>query len=247
MYLKELKPFIKPILQGLSPNAGRDLEQTPDRLLVVGDIHGCHREFEQLLNLLSPGPRDLLILLGDLVNHGPDSHRVIRLAEEARAMALLGNHERRLLRIRRGVPGVRMKRGDRATLPQFTPADWDFLQRMRHFYHFAKGDLVFVHGGFLPDRPWRLQPASITTRIQVVDHAGRPLRRAQSPHSPHWSALWHGPPFVVYGHTPRSKPHRRPWSLGLDTGCVHGGCLSACIWPDEKIVQVPARAPYSKL
>ena len=247
MNLEQLENPLKPNLRRFLRKVDSRPPKPAGRLIAVGDIHGCHLEFEELLNLLNPGSGDRLILLGDLVNNGPDSHRVIRMAEEAGATALLGNHELRLLRIRMGHPGVQAKKGDRATLRQLTADDWAFLHRMRHFCHFPQEEMVFVHGGFLPGHPWRLQPASITTRIQVVDGAGRPRKRSESPGSPHWSSLWQGPPFVVYGHTPRPEAHRRPWTLGLDTGCVNGGRLTACVWPEGKIVQVAARAAYSKL
>ena len=50
------------------------------RLIAIGDIHGCPREFEELLDKLELTKHDRVILLGDLVNRGPDSARVIALA-----------------------------------------------------------------------------------------------------------------------------------------------------------------------
>ena len=52
------------------------------RLIAVGDIHGCHQEFADLLAQLALTSADRLILLGDLINRGPDSNRVIDLARE---------------------------------------------------------------------------------------------------------------------------------------------------------------------
>jgi hypothetical protein len=103
---------------------------------------------------------------------------------------------------------------------------------------------VFVHGGFLPGRPWRGQPARIVTRIQVIGPDGEPHKRAEYPNAPHWSELWNGPPFVVYGHTPRDEPARTKSSLGIDTGCVAGGKLTACIFPGRELLQVAAREKY---
>ena len=39
------------------------------RLIAIGDIHGCHAEFAELLERVAPGRSDQLILLGDLINH----------------------------------------------------------------------------------------------------------------------------------------------------------------------------------
>jgi hypothetical protein len=106
--------------------------------------------------------------------------------------------------------------------------------------------VVLVHAGFLPNRPWAKQPARIVTRIQVVDPAGEPRKRSEAPDAPHWSELWVGPPFVVYGHTPRPEVARTKWTLGIDTACVLGGCLTAYILPEKRIVQVEARETYYK-
>ncbi len=215
-----------------------------DRYIAIGDIHGCHAEFAELLHRLSPGPRDQLILLGDLVNNGPDSRKTIALARESHAICLLGNHERRLLRHRLHGDSRELKSADRATIAQLRPADWDFLARMRLFHHLPHLQTVFVHGGFLPHIPWQTQDASIVTRIQVVDAENRPRKRAQSRGSPHWSDLWRGPPFVVYGHTPRPQYRRLEWSIGIDTACVYGGKLTAFILPAGEIVQVSAHRSY---
>ena len=63
---------------------------------------------------------------------------------------------------------------------------------------------------------------------------------------PHWSTLWNGPPFVIYGHTPREEVARTKWTLGIDTACVLGGSLTAYVLPEKKIVQVKARETYYK-
>lgn len=215
------------------------------RLIIIGDIHGCAAEFEKLLDLVSPDPQDRLVLLGDLVNRGPSSHRVVALARKAGAIALLGNHEQRLLTWRQVGEAQKLKEYERRTIEDLTERDWEYLERMPLHHEEPDLGLVAVHGGFLPGAPWRTQPLAVVTTIQVVDAEGKPRRRAESPSSPHWSELWTGPPFVVYGHTPRREVQRQPDCLGLDTGCVHGGHLSALILPQNKIVQIKARQAYA--
>lgn len=213
----------------------------PGRLIAIGDIHGCADEFEALLAKLAPTSSDRIILLGDLINRGPDSRRVIALARAHAHVALLGNHELRLLEYRRTGDPSHLKRADVATLAQLRPDDWAYLAAMPLTAETADGVTVFVHGGFLPGRPWREQPARVVTRIQVVGPDGKAYKRADSPDSPHWSGLWVGPPFVVYGHTPRREPARSAWALGIDTGCVDGGSLTAFVLPEGRLVRVPSR------
>jgi diadenosine tetraphosphatase ApaH/serine/threonine PP2A family protein phosphatase len=196
------------------------------RVIAVGDIHGCAWEFEQLVERLALTRHDRLILLGDLINRGPESARVISLARTHAHRSLLGNHELRLLNYRRTGDPTHLKKSDYETLRQLSAEDWAYLEAMPSTYHVEEADTVLVHGGFLPGRTWRRQPVRVVTRIQVVGPDGEPRKRSEFPDAPHWSELWQGPPFVIYGHTPRSDPERSRWTLGIDTSCVLGGALS---------------------
>lgn len=214
------------------------------RLIAIGDIHGCHREFAELLDKLKLERHDRLILLGDLINRGPDSAGVIALARDYATLALLGNHELRLLNYRKTGDPTHLKKSDYDTLKQLDRKDWAYMSAMPLTYYDRADNIVLVHGGFLPNQPWRKQPARIVTRVQVIDKRGNPAKRSDAPGAPHWSTLWEGPPFVVYGHTSRPEVSRLKWSLGIDTGCAMGGHLTACILPEKKIVQVRAREKY---
>lgn len=220
------------------------LPRMKGRVIAVGDIHGCADEFEQLLGKLALTRHDRLILLGDLVNRGPDSARVLALAREHAHRSLLGNHELRLLNYRRTGDPTHLKRSDYETLRQLSDKDWTYMASMPLTYQVAEHKTVLVHGGFLPNRPWYSQPGRVVTRIQVVGPDGEPAKRADFPGEPHWSELWHGPPFVIYGHTPRREALATRWSLGIDTACVQGGMLTACVLPGRELVQVAAKERY---
>ena len=100
------------------------------RLIAVGDIHGCHHEFAELLDTLELREGDRLILLGDLVNRGPDSCKVIDLARERNALSLLGNHELRLLKYRSTGDAKYAKEHDQETFERLRPEDWAYLEAM---------------------------------------------------------------------------------------------------------------------
>jgi predicted phosphodiesterase len=214
------------------------------RLIAIGDIHGCHLEFAEMLDRLELDRNDRLVLLGDLINRGPDSCRVLDLARQHRAIALLGNHELRLLKYRYTEDRKYLKEDDLDTFGKLRPQDWALLEAMPRTFEEPELNTVFVHGGFLPGEPWQKQPAEVVTRIQVVDSAGRPAKRSSAPTAPSWADLWNGPPFVVYGHTPRPEIYKLKWSVGIDTGCVIGGSLTAYVLPDRSFVQVKARQRY---
>lgn len=216
------------------------------RIIAIGDIHGCHQEFAELLEKLELTKDDRLVLVGDLVNRGPDSCKVIDLARQFRAISLLGNHELRLLTYRKNkTPAAEISREtDADTFQKLRFEDWAYLESMQLTYYVEELNTVFVHGGFLPNEPWQRQSAEVVTRIQSINSQGRPCKRAEAPDAPPWADLWSGPPFVVYGHTPRPEVYKLKWSVGIDTACVMGGCLTAYILPEKRFVQVKARRRY---
>lgn len=72
------------------------------RRFVISDIHGCHKTFKALLSQIALKQEDLLFIVGDAVNRGPDSKsildEILRLkAENYQIFYLRGNHEQMIL------------------------------------------------------------------------------------------------------------------------------------------------------
>jgi serine/threonine protein phosphatase 1 len=71
------------------------------RTLAIGDIHGCLRAFELLLEQVEPQRGDLVVTLGDYVDRGSDSKgvldRLVALQARSRLVALKGNHDLMML------------------------------------------------------------------------------------------------------------------------------------------------------
>jgi len=215
------------------------------RTIAIGDVHGCASEFEELLIALDLEPEDRVIQLGDLVNRGPDSKGVLEIARQYQVEAILGNHELRLLRAQFGGKKGDLKDYDQETIRALSKKDWEFLKKLPKFRHEPSIDVVMVHGGFLPNRPWMSQDVDTITSIQVIDKKGKPAKRSDAPEAKPWADYWGGKPFVIYGHTPRANTLERTGSIGIDTGCVYGGHLTAYIIEDKSLVQVRARKAYA--
>ncbi|CAK7203385.1 hypothetical protein SEUCBS139899_006118 [Sporothrix eucalyptigena] len=76
--------------------AGKPLRRR--RFVFVGDVHGQRKPLDELLEKIDfEVGNDHLILVGDLINKGPDSAGVVQLAMELGASAVRGNHEDRVL------------------------------------------------------------------------------------------------------------------------------------------------------
>jgi diadenosine tetraphosphatase ApaH/serine/threonine PP2A family protein phosphatase len=215
------------------------------RTIAIGDVHGCADEFEELLIALELKPEDRVIQVGDLVNRGPDSHGVLELVREYQVEAILGNHELRLLRARLEGQKSLLKSYDHSTIKALTDEDWDYLSTLPRFTYGPTNEVVIVHGGFLPQQPWHTQNVDIITNIQVIDKKGNAAKHSDAPDAKPWANYWGGKPFVIYGHTPRPNVLELPGSIGIDTGCVYGGHLTAYVIDERKLVQVRARKTYA--
>lgn len=223
-------------------------------LYAIGDIHGRLDKLEELLARLPLRDDDRLVFLGDYVDRGPDSRgvidRLIRVAEERSAVFLLGNHESMFLDFL-GWQGshyfgadVFIANGGAETLLSYDyfevpeprplrfelpPAHADFFRSLQT--HHVDGDFLFVHAG-------------LGRALVRSDHVDQALRRARSE-----ELLWDRSTMdlphrlgvtIVYGHTPRADFSVRwnpPYSIGIDTGAVYGGPLTAIRLPDETIFQ----------
>ncbi len=154
---------------------------------LIGDIQGCDAPLERLLHQIDFSPsRDLLYVLGDLVNRGPDSAGVLRrlMAMGASVQCVLGNHDLHLLAVAEGASTSKrldtlddvLQAPDRQAL-----LDWLRHQRMAIFEH----GILMVHAGVLP--AWTVQKT-----LALAAEAEAVLR------GPHLSAFLH----QMYGNQP---------------------------------------------
>lgn len=135
-------------------------------LYAIGDIQGCSRAFDALLEKIRFAPgRDRLWLVGDLVNRGPDSLGVLRRLIELgpAATSVLGNHDLHLLAAAAGVREL----GRKDTFHDVLEAsDRDrLLEWLRHrplLHHDARARRVLVHAGIAP--VWSLARAEAEAR-----------------------------------------------------------------------------------
>ena len=234
---------------------------------VVGDVHGCLPELLALLeklgyavtrdeagravNAAHPEGRRV-IFLGDLVDRGPDSPGVLRLAMgmvgAGTALAVPGNHEDKLLRALRGRK-VRISHGLETTLaqlaaepPEFRAAAETFLDGLTSHYVLDGGRLVVAHAGLSQQLQGR---ASARVRSFCLygqttgetDDYGLPVRYP-------WAEDYRGRAMVLYGHTPVPAPEWVNNTLCLDTGCVFGGSLTALSYPERVLVSAPSARVY---
>ena len=215
------------------------------RLYAIGDIHGCLDLLDALTAEIDadlaadPPERHRLVFLGDYVDRGPDSAgvlgRLIDLKDSGRpADFVRGNHDRKLLDFLADpageAPGF-FAYGGVETLASYGCES--FGAGVDELAAEARDEIPDTHTAFL---------AAAVSHVRHGDyffcHAGvRPgvALAAQDADD----LMWIRGPFldsaadfgavVVHGHTPTAAPDIRPNRIGVDTGAVFGGALTALV------------------
>ena len=218
------------------------------RTLIVGDVHGCREELEDLLEESGWEEGDQLVQVGDLVAKGPDSLGVVRLMRKLGALAVRGNHDQHCLKWweakHAGQDLPRLKSAHQRVADELEDEDWEWLADLPLWVELPEHDALVVHAGLIPDLPLEEQDPDDLTNMRSILADGTTSRYYEE--GKPWASLWPGPRLVVFGHDAVRGLQSRPHSMGLDTGCVYGGWLTGLWLPGRDLVSVPARATYAQ-
>lgn len=227
------------------------------RAYAVGDIHGRADLFAALIAAIdaddaAQGPAETtVILLGDLIDRGPASAEVIRLARAWRQRRtlriLMGNHEEMFLKALEDEEVMRhfLRFGGREMLLSYPldplaytraelaevaglaraaiPAeDIAFISEFED--RIALGDYLFVHAGVRPG-------------IAIEQQSSADLRWIREPFLDHDESFG---PVIVHGHTISDRIDLRHNRIGIDTGAYRSGRLTALALEGTKCWQINA-------
>ena len=190
----------------------------------IGDVHGCLTALETVLGLMRPTSADTVVVLGDVVDRGPDSRgaidRILQLATECRVVTITGNHEEMMLSALEGGQWLEpwLRHGGQRVLDSYG-GDPTAV---------PEGHLAFLKGGV---DYWFTERA-------IFVHANLEPGVALEAQTTEWlrwrRVLGSEPVFaegyrVFCGHTPQLSgvPGEWPGWLAIDTQAYAGGWLSA--------------------
>ncbi|KTG09202.1 metallophosphoesterase [Haloprofundus marisrubri] len=186
-------------------------------IYVVGDVHGCLDELDALLARLDPGDDELVVFVGDLIRKGPDNGGVVRRVREMpNLVTIRGNNEEKVIRGEKDPDGL-------------DDSDVEWMRSLPVAISW-EGALV-VHGGVDPRKP--LSEHSVDDLQNT-----RSLVPGGSYDPPYWFEEYEGPERVFFGHTVLDSAVHREYAVGLDTGCVYGGKLTAIDCSRDALISV---------
>ena len=219
------------------------------RTFFAGDIQGCADEFDDLLSEIRFDPStDLLFLCGDAFARGPEPVRVLETIRSTGARMVMGNHDDKMLRWMRRQDGeisieVEVGKSQRTAVELMASVRAELKQFLSSLPLFIEtDDWILVHAAIHP-----VEELGGTTHEIATTY--RTFPGPNVPGAPKWYTLYHGPKTVIFGHDApgglvRWPPQGRPLAVGLDTGCVYGGRLTAYHFESDTFHSVPARKIY---
>lgn len=206
------------------------------RTIFIGDVHGCYLELKQLVEELRLSEQDRVIMLGDLINRGPDPAGVVKLVHEYGFETLMGNHEYHYL------SNYKKHKPYHSLYESIGPELHEWIRNLPAYIedeHF-----IAVHAGLIPELPLSRTHREILLNVRTWDGKGKDMK---SPKNPPWYELYTGKRPVIYGHWASQGLTIRHNTMGIDTGCVYGGSLTALILEKRRLVQIPAKEVYKSI
>ncbi len=205
------------------------------RTIVFGDVHGCHEELKDLLDKLAVTSDDRLISVGDLMCKGPSTTKVLDIAMSLPNLScVVGNHELRFLSCWRKGHLPNIKPYDLSTVREMGDKYETYMNYISKWpFYLDLKEILVVHAGLRPGVALSRQKETDLTRLRRIEPEDRP-----------WHEFYKDSKPIAFGHWVRREPLIKENVIGLDTGCVYGGKLSAYVLPEQKIVSVKSRKTY---
>ncbi len=225
------------------------------RIIAYGDIHGCLEELKQLRKEINPTKEDIEVSVGDFLNKGPYSHETLEYIRQNNILSIMGNNEANIIKLyhkwqKKGASFFKtIRRTTQTTLNEMTKKDISYLEKLP--YYLKIENLTFVHGGIknstiLSDQ-MNEKEKKLITQLRYYNKKGEPIPYDDFEHrDKFWSEVYDGHEgFIVFGHHPFPQPKVDQYALGIDTGCVYGGALTAAIFNYDKEVDVTSYQLHS--
>jgi len=214
--------------------------------LIVGDIHGCYDELQALLDKAGLCSDDAIVALGDIVDRGPDTPRVLQFFRNTPfATSLMGNHERKHILSYRG----RIRPALSQTIARMQIGEAAYLGAVEFMAGFPiyleLPEALLIHGFFEPGVPLGAQLEEVLCGVMSGEQ--RILRVCSRP----WYEMYDGDKPLVAGHHDYSR-EGKPMVIQasgavvycIDTGCCYGRNLTGLLLPDFRLISVPGRRNY---
>jgi predicted kinase len=212
--------------------------QNDNKIIVVGDIHGCYDEFIALLDDCKYSVGDIVVATGDLIDRGPKIRETLMWFRNAPgAYSVEGNHENKFKRYLTGNP-VKITNGLNHTIEQcddFNPTEWgawfQYLPQMIRLPDVNNKPVYVVHAGVDGRKPINKQPAEICLYTRYLDGSDF----FDEKNGVEWWTTLDNSYTILSGHIISENAHPCESAYCLDGGACEGSKLRALVIDDDTL------------
>ena len=222
-------------------------------IYTISDIHGNYDKYKKMLETIKFAPNDILYVLGDVIDRGPDGFKImLDMAQRPNVVNLMGNHEAMAMKAISGIlrtigtDGVGMNEeekqakelwfwnGGELSLADFFWLDneqetivWEYMKAMLLYKELEVNGRKFIllHGGL----------ENFTPDRPLMDYAPREILWCR----PEPDTVYYPDRYVVFGHTPVQHLNLRAGLENVPAKIYHGDHIididCGCVFPSGRL------------
>lgn len=250
----------------LQENKSIENNDATEKILVIGDVHGCLNELKALVKKASKEHNNgkefcAVILVGDLCNKGPFSAEVIHYVRNQKSwFSVRGNHDNAALMAALG-DEKRLEKEHYQWVKKLSDEDVIWMSQLPYTIRIPKHrlnkqnpslydrDVIIVHAGLIPRVGLDQQDVKTMTTIREVTqescHSNEDSKylyydkEIHSSNSKPWASVWNGE-HVIFGHDAKRGIQQEKHATGLDSGACYGKYLTGIILPGNTMISIEA-------
>lgn len=219
-------------------------------LLIVGDVHGCCDELQELLASNDINKENTCVLfVGDLVSRGPKSVQVVEFVMSNSWFSVRGNNDEvSLLELKQSQNEKRDPPPKYTWTTELTKECQKWLHDLPYVIHIPSRSIIVVHAGLLPETPLNKQSLDMFLHMRCVKRTESGwtwIRKYEDQEHKLWGEAWSGPDHVYFGHDAQRLFQQHKYATGLDTACVYGLELTAIYPLGKQVIKLNAHRNYT--
>jgi serine/threonine protein phosphatase 1 len=195
-----------------------------ENFIAIGDIHGCPRQLEEILDKACGWKNHKLVFMGDYISRGPDSNGVIDILKEIDGIFLLGNHEDMLFD-NLDIIDSSDNRKKILELKNISEKNYEWLTQILKVF-LETPAYIFSHAGLDPNKSLSEQAKEdMIWNYHTGEYKHVPDKK------------------IIHGHFRMKEVTIVGNNINVDTGCGLGGYLSGIVLPEMEVIQSKTKSP----
>ncbi len=204
------------------------------RTIFIWDIHWCYKELKLLLKKLNIQEKDKIYFVGDYINKGPKSFKVVKFLYKnwGQYKWVLWNHDQYFFKAVEN--WQKLSKEEKKLLKKLKdhPKIFEFYKNLP--LYIEKDDFILLHWGKYPKKKLKEHTAEEITNLRVIK---------KKP----WHHFYTWEKKIIYGHWAMQWICIKQNTIWIDSSCCYWGFLTAYILETGELIQQGSLKQYAKI